>query len=182
MLHATESFRDKDPLATVAAKVVSVAFVGLAVLPFLVMCYVPAFLYVYGGPVACIALAIWRTVQRDYGGGGDDKANLAPALDMFYSLVLLQGGLLLVWLYHESWWVDHLITLRQHCKLPETEWCRLALVEFLCDTRARCWRHLSSIRGRKLIDYAVSLLTPGRGTTTCRGRGCWTSSSGRGTT
>jgi hypothetical protein len=161
MLHVTESFRDKDPLATVAAKVVSVAFVGLAVLPFLVMCYVPAFLYVYGGPVACIALAIWRTVQRDYGGGGDDKANLAPALDMFYSLVLLQGGLLLVWLYHESWWVDHLITLRQHCKLPETEWCRLALVEFLCDTRARCWRHLSSIRGRKLIDYAVSLLDSG---------------------
>ncbi|CAD6340958.1 unnamed protein product [Miscanthus lutarioriparius] len=161
MLHVTESFRDKDPLATVAARVASVAFVGLAVLPFLVMCYVPAFLYVYGGPVACIALAIWRTVQRDYGGGGDDKANLAPALDMFYSLVLLQGGLLLVWLYHESWWVDHLITLRQHCKLPNTAWCRLALVEFLCDTRARCWRNLSSIRGRKLVDYAVSLLDSG---------------------
>ncbi|CAL4985327.1 unnamed protein product [Urochloa decumbens] len=141
----------------------SIAFVIYGVfmmLPFLAMCYAPALIYVYLGPIACIALALWRIAQRDYGGaaGGGGDMNLAPALDMFYSLVLLQGGLYLVWLYVDSWWVGHLIELRQLWGLPSTGWCRLALLEYLLDTQVRCWRDLSSIHGRTVADYAADLL------------------------
>ena len=70
-------------------------------LPFLAVCYIVVFLYGYGGAVACIGLALWRILQRDYGSNDGDitKANLAPALDVFYCLILCQGALYIVWLY-----------------------------------------------------------------------------------
>ncbi|XP_052137684.1 uncharacterized protein LOC127756375 [Oryza glaberrima] len=43
------------------------------------------------GLVITTGLAAWRLRQRDYGGGGGD--NLWPALDVLYTLVLLQGVL-----------------------------------------------------------------------------------------
>ncbi|CAL4994490.1 unnamed protein product [Urochloa decumbens] len=141
------------------AQVTILLYGGLLML-FLGICYVPSLLYMHGGAIACIALAMWRIAQRDYGADPHDnsKANLTPALDMFYSLILLQGVLYLIWLHVDSSSVDHLVSLRCLCRLPNTEWCRLALVEYLVDTRARCWRDLSSIRGRRLVDYAVDLL------------------------
>ncbi|CAO2152747.1 unnamed protein product [Urochloa humidicola] len=164
MWNVTQAFQQMGPWGALAdwstwARIAFVIFGVFMMLPFLAMCYVPALIYVYVGPIACIALALWRIVQRDYGGaaGGGDM-NLAPALDMFYSLVLLQGGLYLVWLYVDSWWLNHLIELRHLWRLPSTGWCRLALLEYLLDTRARCWRDLSSIHGRTVGDYAADLL------------------------
>ncbi|CAL4892161.1 unnamed protein product [Urochloa decumbens] len=111
---------------------------GIIILPFQGMCYVIACLYGYSGPFVCIALALWRIAQRDYYGGSGDASssgpgsNLVPALDMFYSLVLLQGGLYVLW---ASW--------------------------YLSDTRARCWREPASIRGRTLRHFALDSLDSG---------------------
>ncbi|CAL5093526.1 unnamed protein product [Urochloa decumbens] len=104
---------------------------GIIILPFQGMCYVIACLYGYSGPLVCIA-------RRDYYGGSGDASssgpgsNLAPALDMFYSLVLLQCGLYVLW---ASW--------------------------YLSDTRARCWREPASIRGRTLRHFALDSLDSG---------------------
>ncbi|TVU26282.1 hypothetical protein EJB05_28821, partial [Eragrostis curvula] len=133
-----------------------------ACLPFLAMCYVPAFLYGYG-PVACIVLALWRIVKQDYGttDGDASKANLMPALVMFYTLVLCQGALYLVRLSFDYAGAIILQRYREDYKLPNKGWCRTSLVEYLLDTRARCWREPASIRGRTVLYFTIDLLDSG---------------------
>lgn len=117
-----------------------------------------ASIYTYGHTV-CVALSLWCIIQRDYGSNDGDgsKANLMPALDIFYSLVLCQGAFLFiwVWLHHGGMWP--VIFLRRACKFPE-KWGSTSVSEYLLDTRAKCCRDPASIRGRKLINYAVELL------------------------
>ncbi|CAL4899252.1 unnamed protein product [Urochloa decumbens] len=138
---------------------------GIIILPFQGMCYVIACLYGYSGPFVCIALALWRIAQRDYYGGSGDASssnsgNLLPALDMFYSLVLLQGGLYVLW---ASWYFDDgvagsLRAYRRRISLPDEGWCRDYLARYLSDTHARCWREPASIRGRTLCHFALDSL------------------------
>ncbi|RLM69000.1 hypothetical protein C2845_PM17G04170 [Panicum miliaceum] len=50
-------------------------------------------------PLICVGLSLWRIAQRNYGNmDGPDKiaANMTPALDIFYSLVLCQCALFFV--------------------------------------------------------------------------------------
>jgi hypothetical protein len=81
--------------------IIYMVIVSIPMLPLLAGCYIVLFLYGCGGPVSCIGLALWRILQRDYGSNDGDitKANLAPALDVFYCLILCQGALYIVWLY-----------------------------------------------------------------------------------
>ncbi|CAN6356179.1 unnamed protein product [Urochloa humidicola] len=148
----------------------SVLYVGIITLPFNGMGYVIAWLYGYSGPFVCIALALWRIVHRDYTGGdastSSSSSNLVPALDMFYSLVLLQGGFYVFWALWE-WGIfgadpaSSLDRYRQQIGLPDEEWCRDYLARYLSDTRARCWQKPASICERTLRHFALESLDSG---------------------
>jgi hypothetical protein len=51
------------------------------------------------GSFICAGISLWRMIQRDYGNihGDITKANLMPAMDIFYSLVILQCALYFLW-------------------------------------------------------------------------------------
>lgn len=109
-------------------------------LPALLMVLIATAIYIFG-PVACIMLSAWRIGQRDYGDTliDDSKRNLVPALDIFYTLVICQGVLFFSW-----WLIDHaavwiVVSLRKEWNLPK-EWGITSLVEYLFDTRLKCWR------------------------------------------
>ncbi|PNT63999.1 hypothetical protein BRADI_4g23330v3 [Brachypodium distachyon] len=130
-------------------------------LPALLMVLIATAIYIFG-PVACIMLSAWRIGQRDYGDTliDDSKRNLVPALDIFYTLVICQGVLFFSW-----WLIDHaavwiVVSLRKEWNLPK-EWGITSLVEYLFDTRLKCWRDPASIDGVNLINYAVDLLDSG---------------------
>ncbi|KAF8661056.1 hypothetical protein HU200_057154 [Digitaria exilis] len=142
-----------------------IIFMGTVVVPFQTMSCAIVCLYVCSGPFACIALALWRIAQRDYGEGDAGNGNLMPALDIFYSLVLLQGGLYVIWM---SWPLfdaseaDALRAYREQLGLPDARWCHRYLDSYLSDMRARCWREPVSIRGRTLYIFAFDSLDSGQ--------------------
>ncbi|CAL4911499.1 unnamed protein product [Urochloa decumbens] len=111
------------------------------------------------GPIPCIALSLWRIVQRDYGITDEDtsKANLTPALDFFYILVLCQGALYLIWSGIHALSVRLVTSFCTKYKLPK-KWGAATIIDYLFDTRARCWRDPASIYGRTLMNYAIDLL------------------------
>ncbi|CAM0147894.1 unnamed protein product [Urochloa decumbens] len=144
------------------------------ILLFQSMGYVAACLYGYSGPFVCIALALWRIAQRDYTGGdasSSSPGNLVPALVLFYSFILLQGGLYALWLLSLSDLftgrqsrrrpAHKLSAYRQQIGLPDEGWCREYLARYLSDIRARCWREPASIRGRTLRHFALESLDSG---------------------
>jgi hypothetical protein len=51
------------------------------------------------GPFASVVLSLWRLWVRDFGDakGDEGKANLTPALIIFYALVPLQGAIFSLW-------------------------------------------------------------------------------------
>jgi len=140
-------------------KILMAISIVIAYLPLLAVCYIVVFLYGYGGPVSCIGLALWRILQRDYGSNNGDitKANLAPALDMFYCLILCQGALYIIWLYVYSSGAYFVALFRQHYKIPR-KWGYTWLVDYLFVSRAKCWRDPASIQGSTLSRYAVDLI------------------------
>uniref|UniRef100_K3ZNP9 DUF4220 domain-containing protein n=1 Tax=Setaria italica TaxID=4555 RepID=K3ZNP9_SETIT len=103
-----------EALGIVCLRLIAVLFCPVVCLLPLLMLDIVVILY-GRGPLVCIALSLWRIAKHDYGvsGGDQDKANLTPALDVFYSLVLCQG---------------------------------------------RCLKDPTSINGRRVIHYAISLL------------------------
>ncbi|CAL4899243.1 unnamed protein product [Urochloa decumbens] len=144
------------------------------ILLFQSMGYVAACLYGYSGPFVCIALALWRIAQRDYTGGdasSSSPGNLVPALVLFYSFILLHGGLYPLWLLSLSDLftgrqsrrrpAHKLSAYRQQIGLPDEGWCREYLARYLSDIRARCWREPASIRGRTLRHFALESLDSG---------------------
>ncbi|CAN6347770.1 unnamed protein product [Urochloa humidicola] len=161
----------RRPTAASTWHMLSSGLYGLIiVLPVNSFGYIIAYLYGYSGPFVCIALALWRIAQHDYSGGdagsGGPGSNLVPALDMFYSLVLLQGGLYVLWALWEWGLFDDdpaslLDAYRQRIGLPDEGWCRDYLARYLADTRARCWREPTSIRGRTLCHFALESLDSG---------------------
>ncbi|KAL6868246.1 hypothetical protein ACP4OV_015091 [Aristida adscensionis] len=146
-------------IRTAAMSDVCKALIATILLPFRFMFYVPVLVYGYGGRVACTALALWRIMQRDY--SSKDNGNLTPALDLFYSLVLFQGAIYLIWLFCDFMGIIVLQDARQHFSLPETGWSHKALVDYLFNTRARCLQDPASIHGRTLLNFAVDLLDSG---------------------
>ncbi|CAN6357699.1 unnamed protein product [Urochloa humidicola] len=120
--------------------------------------YIVGYIYL-NGPIPCIALSLWRIVQRDYGVTDEDsgKANLAPALDFFYILVLCQGALYLIWSGIDALSVRLVVSFCKKYKLPK-KWGAAMIIDYLFDTRARCWRDPTSIYGRTLMNYAIDLL------------------------
>ncbi|CAL4899270.1 unnamed protein product [Urochloa decumbens] len=148
-------------------RVLPVLFDGIISLPLNGIGYVAACLYWYSGPFVCIALSLWRIAQRDYTGGdasSGNAGNLVPALDMFYSLVLLQGGLYVFWATWDLSGDYAAQSLSEYCRrigLPDEGWCRDYIARYLVDTRARCWREPASIRGRTMRHFALESLDSG---------------------
>ncbi|CAO2143590.1 unnamed protein product [Urochloa humidicola] len=87
---------------------------------FLAACFIVVFLYGYGGPLTCITLALWRIIQRDYSNSDGDTstANLAPALDLFYGLILCQGALYMIWLLVQLMVALVIIERRESYEIP----------------------------------------------------------------
>ncbi|XP_040247398.2 uncharacterized protein [Aegilops tauschii subsp. strangulata] len=137
---------------------VFLVIVQLLSMPALAVVLIAWILYVFG-PVACIVLSLWRLRQHDYGdtAGDDSKANLVPALSIFYWLAICQGLLFFIWWLIDvsALWV--VVSFREECQLPE-KWGSVTIVDYLYDTRAKCWRDPTSIDGRNLINYAVDLV------------------------
>lgn len=106
----------------------------------LLIAIIATFIYILG-PVTCIMLSAWRIGQRDYGDTriDDSKRNLMPALEIFYSLVICQGMLFFIWWLIDCAAVWIVVSLREECKLPK-EWGSTLLVDYLFDTRLKCWR------------------------------------------
>ncbi|CAL4899269.1 unnamed protein product [Urochloa decumbens] len=83
---------------------------------------------------------------------------------MFYSLLLLQGGLYVFWATWDlsgDYAAQSLSEYRQGIGLRDEGWCRNYLARYLVDTRARCWREPASIRGRTLRHFALESLDSG---------------------
>ncbi|KAM3412801.1 hypothetical protein ACQJBY_004144 [Aegilops geniculata] len=127
-------------------------------IPVLVVVLIAGTLYV-SGPVACVMLSLWRLRQHDYGNspGDDSKANLVPALTIFYSLVVFQGVLYFLWRLIESAAMLVVVSFCLDCKLPP-KWGSITVADYLLDIRAKCWRDPTSIHGRNFINYAVDLV------------------------
>jgi hypothetical protein len=114
-------------------------------------------LYGYG-PLACIALSAWRLRHRDYASTGDgDDTNLVPALDVFYSLVLCQGVLFVLWYLADGMGFMFVMFLRRECNLPK-DWGTASIRKYLVDAEARCLRDPTSMERRRLVHYAVDLM------------------------
>ncbi|CAL4994501.1 unnamed protein product [Urochloa decumbens] len=127
-------------------------------IPFMSLLTILVTLYVRG-PLVCIALSLWRIRKRDYDIDPSDheKANLMPALDLFYSLVLCQGALYVMWCIVDAWSIRIAVVLRRGCGFPE-EWGGMLATRYISNARSRCWQNPNSISDRKVIDYAVELL------------------------
>jgi hypothetical protein len=145
-------------LFTVLWVQVVLVIVQILSIPVLVTVLIVGILYVFG-PVACIGLSVWRLQQHDYvnTAGDNGKANLVPALNIFYCLVIAQGVLFFLWWLINWAAILVVVSLREECHLPE-KWGSLAVIDYLYDTRAKCWRDPTSIDGRNLINYAVDLM------------------------
>lgn len=111
------------------------------------------------GYVICLVLSSWRLVQHDYGSkhGDDNLGNLVPALVLFYSMVLCQSVLFILWLVINRAQKYLVTRLCRHFKLTE-KWGRQAAWAYFSDTRERCWRNPASIQGRRFVNYAIDML------------------------
>ncbi|KAF7052929.1 hypothetical protein CFC21_060949 [Triticum aestivum] len=115
-------------------------------------------IYLFGSFI-CVGVSLWRIIQRDYGNmdGDSTNANLMPAMDIFYSLVLCQGALFTLWLTSNIVVSPFITSLQGVWEFPE-KWGRRSVLNYLFDTRSKCWRDPKSIKDRGLLKYAVDLL------------------------
>ncbi|KAF6997600.1 hypothetical protein CFC21_013807 [Triticum aestivum] len=139
-------------------QLVEVIIIQISSLPALVVVLMAGILYKLG-PVACIVLSLWRLWQHDYCNTAcdDNKANLVPALYIFYCLVIGQGVLFFIWWLMDVSVMRVMVLFREECQLPE-KWGSITISGYLYDTRAKCWRDPTSIDGMNLINYAVDLV------------------------
>ncbi|VAH10455.1 unnamed protein product [Triticum turgidum subsp. durum] len=137
---------------------VQVVIVQILSLPALVVVLMAWIVYELG-PVACTVLSLWRLWQHDYCNTAcdDNKANLVPALNIFYCLVIGQGVLFFIWWLMDMSVMWVVVLFREESQLPE-KWGSITILDYLYDTRAKCWRDPTSLDGRNLINYAVDLI------------------------
>ncbi|CAO2148140.1 unnamed protein product [Urochloa humidicola] len=123
-------------------------------LSFLAACFIVVFLYGYCGPIA-----LWRIMQRDYGNNDGEitTANLAPALDLFYGLILCQGALYVIWLFVQLMVAIVVIERRENYKIP-IKWGYVWLVDYLVNALEKCWQDTASFEDRTISGYAVDLI------------------------
>lgn len=102
------------------------------------------------------AISLWRLIQHDYAGNTDENANMKPALDVLYSLAVIQG---VVYGYRASHSPARKNIAELIIRYYEFDRVGSASVwEYLEDTMAGCEKDPTFARGRNLITYAVDLM------------------------
>jgi hypothetical protein len=101
-------------------------------------------------------IAVWRLIEHDYGSNDREHGNMKPALDVLYSLALLQNAIfcfkLLLGLA-KGFIVNKVLKSRDF-----TDQCRDGILDYLQQTMIICEKDPSCSRGRNLITYAVDLM------------------------
>ncbi|BAT16584.1 Os12g0261300, partial [Oryza sativa Japonica Group] len=128
----------------------------------LVVILSPLAVFYLFGLLITAGLSLWRLLQRDY-GAGEEAANLAPALNVLYSLALVQGALFFYY------FTSRLLGRRLANLVAgvysfggegeeEDDGGRTSVVEYMRQTRNGCEKDPSSVRGRNLVTFAVTMM------------------------
>ncbi|EEE53392.1 hypothetical protein OsJ_36439 [Oryza sativa Japonica Group] len=119
----------------------------------IILCPLAAF-YIFGLLITT-GLSVWRLIQRDY-GEADGGANLRPALNVVYSIAVLQGVLFCYRFASRSVGRELVVDVLTKYNFDSFGSSR-ALVEYLHETRTGCEKDPSFVEGRNLVTYAVEL-------------------------
>ncbi|XP_037472975.1 uncharacterized protein LOC119349073 isoform X2 [Triticum dicoccoides] len=139
--------RKRQVLANVLALVQLVLFVIL-------LCPLAA-VYMFGLLISS-GISVWRLIQHDYGRDADGLGNLKPALDVLYSIALLQGVIFCyktVFGFAEGPVVNRIVKAREF-----GDEARVGISDYLHETIVGCEKDPSFARGRNLITYAIDLM------------------------
>lgn len=119
--------------------------------------FCPVVILAYG-PVVCFALSLGRLRQHDYGidDGDKSKANLKPALNIFYSLSMVQGALFMsVLIFQKSFGAYIPVFIRRH------GYSREVVTGYTSETQIRCQNNPALTKNWNLITYGAGLLDSG---------------------
>jgi hypothetical protein len=117
--------------------------------------FFPVAIFVVAGPALCVAVSVSRVLEQDYGvaDGDTSKANLKPALNLFYYVSLSHGAIylltMLVEVVADPWCVA---IVSQRGFSPEI------LDEYLQQTKEMCVKNPASTKSWNLITYGAGLL------------------------
>ncbi|GJN16251.1 hypothetical protein PR202_gb03217 [Eleusine coracana subsp. coracana] len=108
------------------------------------------------------AMSLWRIIQRDFvkveDQDKDDHKNLTPALNVLYSLALLQGGLFFYMTIFSSKGKTIASSVVTKYNFNDEVQARLSVMDYFRETRVGLEKDPSFARGRKLLTYAMQLL------------------------
>ncbi|KAL6598430.1 hypothetical protein ACP70R_046129 [Stipagrostis hirtigluma subsp. patula] len=110
------------------------------------------------GPLVCFGLSLDRLRHQDYGSddGDESKANLKPALNIFYSLSLAQGALFMSVLIFQKCFGAYIpVFIRLH------GFSRKVVIGYTSETEIRCQNNPEPTKNWNLITYGVGLLDSG---------------------
>lgn len=139
---------------TAVGRVVTV----VQVLAFTVILCPLGVVYVFGLGIST-GISLWRLIQHDYVDTDSDpsKVNLRPALDVLYSVALLQGA---IFSYTAIFSTKGKILANAMLESYDVDdRARLSVLEYVHETRVGCEKDPSfATRGRNLVTYALDLM------------------------
>lgn len=141
------SLRKRHMLATGIAYVQQVIFVIL-------LCPLAA-VYMFGLLISA-GISLWRLRQHDYGSDADGSGNLKPALDILYSLALLQGVIFSYKAINGFAKGSVVNTIIEQQGFADQ--ARSPISDYLLETVIGCEKDPSFARGRNFITYAADLM------------------------
>lgn len=109
------------------------------------------------GLVITTGLAAWRLLHRDYGDGSN---NLRPALDVLYTMVLLQG-VLSYYRFSSDFWQSRLtnnVAKAYNFHHWRHFYAFVSLRRYIHETRIGCEKDPSFAKRRNLVKYAVDTM------------------------
>lgn len=145
---------NKDP--SMARLLVAITILFIQQLVFAVILCPLAALYLCG-LVITGGISLWRLILRDY-DEVDGGANLQPALNVLYSLVLFQGVLFCYRFFSYSAGDGLVSKVVEEYKLDKEGPVRKSVKEYLRQTRNGCAKDPSFVKERNLVTYAVDLM------------------------
>jgi len=145
---------DNNPLQRKRQVLANVLALVQLVLYAILLCPLAA-VYMFGLLISS-GISVWRLRQHDYGGDADGLGNLKPALDVLYSIALLQGVIFCyktVFGFAEGPIVNKIVEAREF-----GDQARVGISDYLLETIVGCEKDPSFARGRNLITYAADLM------------------------
>ncbi|XP_052139013.1 uncharacterized protein LOC127757526 [Oryza glaberrima] len=124
----------------------------------------PLALFYLTGLFITTGLSLWRLIQRDYAmsdGDGSSSANLEPALNVLYSLVLFQGVLFCYRLASRFAGKRIARLVAMDYGFDKDDRAGQALVmKYMRETKTGCEKDPSFAKGRNMVKFAVALMKP----------------------